>query len=258
MIGSVKTFRDGWGFVISDQHQGDIYVSAKSNPGIDAPLQKGEMVEFELDHRLVDNKNNGACAINLTRMHGGGYGAPSPPPARSYMAQTPPPPPMVPKGFGKGHMAAGSGPYPGQEVSGVMVTVKDGWGWAQTPSVDGDVFLGMRDNAHLSALPNVGDELTFALNLDPKSGRYKAVSVAHSVHVSGVHVPSSRVQGSVVSQRDGGSWGFASTEGVEGTVMLGKRNLSLAGIVSLNVGDLLQFDLNAAAKGYEAVNIQRV
>jgi len=173
---------------------------------------------------------------------GGGHGA-LPTPMRAHMAQAPLPPPPLYKGAGKGFATAHA-----QGYSGTMAVAKDGWGWVRAAGVEGDIFLGMRDNAHLSALPVVGDELTFELALDPKSGRYKAISVAHSQI-------GKRVQGTVSSIRDGGGWGFAKSDGVDGDAMLGKRSLRDAGIEVLHVGDVLEYALNSGAKGYEGVDI---
>lgn len=273
MTGWVKSFRESWGFITSEYHEGDIYVNAKENR-LESALQPGEMLEFELDRR--PGSHNGARAINVVRLSGGGNGAygnayapPPPPMQRAYPPQAPPPPPQQyhqqypppppqqqhqqyppapPKG--KGAAKGGYAPAAGQRVSGTMASTKDGWGFARTASVTGDVFLGLRDNAHLEALPMVGDELTFELTLDPKSGRYKAVSVAASLK-------GTRVQGTVTSVKDGG-WGFASSPGVDGHVMVGKRNLTAAGLDALQVGDVLDFELNVGNKGYEAINIQRV
>jgi cold shock CspA family protein len=131
-----------------------------------------------------------------------------------------------------------------------MSAVKDGWGWVQSPSVTGDIFLGLRDNPHLVAVPAIGDQLEFQMEVDPKSGRFKALNVAARLN-------GQRVQGTVSAVRDGG-WGFATGVGVDGTVMLGKRNLTLAGIDMLQVGQVLEFDLNNGPKGYEALNIQLI
>jgi cold shock CspA family protein len=130
-----------------------------------------------------------------------------------------------------------------------MASLKDGWGFVTAAGISGDVFLGLRDNTHLSQLPAVGEQLTFELAMDPRSGRYKALGVQASMN-------GRRVQGNVTSVRDGG-WGFAESEGVDGSVMIGKRNLNNSGIESIQVGDVLEYELNTAAKGYEAVNIQR-
>lgn len=224
MTGTIKTFRDHWGFIQSDQYPGDIYVSARA---ADAPLQAGDMVEFDIDTK--PGNHNGARAANVKKLGGGGGHAYAPPLMQAHA--------FAPQA-------------PGRKVSGTMVSVKDTWGFVKTASVQGDVFLGMRDNAQLSVLPAVGDELSFELVLDPKSGRYKAVSVAPSL--KGI-----RLQGTVTQVRDGG-WGFATSEGVEGEVMLGKRNLSASGIEMIHQGDLLEYELNVAAKGYEALNIQMV
>jgi cold shock CspA family protein len=131
-----------------------------------------------------------------------------------------------------------------------MLSTKGDWGFVKCASVQGDVFLGMRENPALGTLPAVGDALTFELTVDPKSGRHKALNAQPSL-------AGRRMQGTVTQVKDAG-WGFARTEGVEGNVMLGKRNLTSAGIERLTSGDVLEFDLTQAAKGYEATNIQMI
>merc|ERR1739848_547571 len=119
----------------------------------------------------------GAC--NVFRIGGGNVppppaGAP-PPHAYAYavpQAVMPPPPPMVP--MGQKGKASGKGGM--QRIFGTMSAVKDGWGFISSPNVAGDVFLGLRDNPQLTSVPAVGEELTFEVVVDPKSGRHKALS----------------------------------------------------------------------------------
>jgi len=146
-----------------------------------------------------------------------------------------------------------------------MVSVKETWGFVKTASIPGDIFLGMRDNPQLSALPAVGDELRFELTLDLKSGRYKAVSVAPSLkgtRVKGTVTKvkdgsGTRVKGTVAKVKDG-SWGFATSEGVEGEVLLGNRNLGASGIETIHEGDVLEYELDLGPKGYSALDIRVV
>lgn len=48
VVGWVKSFKDGWGFVQSDAFQGDVYFSTRSNPGMDTTLQPGDQLEYEV------------------------------------------------------------------------------------------------------------------------------------------------------------------------------------------------------------------
>lgn len=242
--GVVKSFRGSFGFITSAEHAGDIYVSAKDNP--DEVLQPGDTVEFELVNR-PGLGNNGSAAINVWKVGGGNVPPPpmgAPPFAYAAQASRAPPPRVPSNGKGGGPQYGGAG----QTLVGTMASVKDGWGFIQSPSVAGDIFIGLRDNPGLSGtLPGVGEEVSFEIALDPKTGRHKALNAAPSMG-------GTRVRGTVKEVREGG-WGFASADGVDGQVMLGQRNLAAAGIQQLSAGDVLDFDLQRGKRGYEAVNI---
>jgi len=257
--GTVRTFRDGWGFIASGQVEGDIYVNAQSSPALGSmPLQPGESVEFELIYRASE-RNNGAQAVDVRRVAGGNGSmrlATPPLPKRALPVQEavsattgyPPPPPMS-SAFAMPGTRNGTGRLPLH--SGMLTAFKDGWGWIQSSSIQGDVFFGLRDNPHLPAAPNVGDQLAFELGIDPKKGRHKALNVS----------PSSvgkRVVGVVSSMRDG--WGFATSEQVEGSILLGKKNLAQSGVdgSTLQVGQALEFEVCTAVKGYEAIKMHKL
>jgi len=251
MYGTVRTFRHGWGFLTSPQLTGDIYVNLVQSPKLEGEaLVAGEAVTFELQHRASADRNNGSQAVNVQRTSA----ASQPPPPRSN-----PPPPnqytITPAymqgqgpGFSQGNKAGKSTFYHGTMA---MVREKDGWGWIKSPTVNGDIFFGMRDNPQLLELPKLGDQLSFEIAVDPKSGRNKALKAAHSL-------AGQRVQGVVKSFKDG--WGFATSEGIEGNVLIGKKSLQASGVdgTSLMPGDWLEFELKAAAKGYEAQSIRKM
>jgi len=58
--------------------------------------------------------------------------------------------------------------------------------------------------------------------------------------------------------RDG--WGFATSEQVEGSILLGKKNLAQSGVdgSTLQVGQALEFEVCTAVKGYEAIKMHKL
>lgn len=235
--GTVRQFREHWGFIVSDQVQGDIYVNMRDNPQLGGPLQVGEAVQFELDYRNSSDRNNGARAVNV--QPAGAAHVPSMAPRVMSFARPAAPRPT----------AAPAQTVPGGQHTGQLAAFKDGWGWLEAPTLQGQVFFGLKDNQHLAAVPNVGDTLIFEVGLGPK-GRARAVNVQASA-------VGQRVRGTVKSLRDG--WGFATVEGLPGNVMLGKKNLNASMVdgSALQVGEALDFDLAMGPKGYEASNITK-
>lgn len=172
----------------------------------------------------------------------------APPPGYVYATKGAPVAPRAPAMVGKGKGGGQPQVASGQRLDGSMAVVKDGWGFVKCPDVAGDVFLGLKDNPQLNGvLPAVGDPLSFEIAVDPKTGRNKALAVAPSM--VGI-----RVRGTVTDVREGG-WGFANADGVDGKIMLGQRNCAAAGIQQINVGDVIDFELQRGKKGYEAVNL---
>lgn len=111
------------------------------------------------------------------------------------------------------------------------------------------MFFGLKDNPHIPSA-SVGESFDFEVAPGNK-GKSKAVNAQQSW-------VGQQVLGQVMSLRDGG-WGFCTVDGLEGNVLLGKKNLQSSGIdcASLTVGEVLRFEMAMASKGYEAINIQR-
>merc|ERR1719491_117878 len=58
--GTIRNFRGDWGFIISPQFDGDLFIGKNSNPGAES-LQQGDAVVFE-----VTAQSNGKCqALNV-------------------------------------------------------------------------------------------------------------------------------------------------------------------------------------------------
>eukprot|EP00927_Polykrikos_kofoidii_P048949 TRINITY_DN43109_c0_g1_i1.p1 TRINITY_DN43109_c0_g1~~TRINITY_DN43109_c0_g1_i1.p1 ORF type:complete len:600 (-),score=100.54 TRINITY_DN43109_c0_g1_i1:97-1827(-) len=260
ITGTVRTCKDGWGFLVSPQVQGDVYMNMRDSPGLATPLMPGEQVTFSLAFKQGTSRNNGAMAMDVTRGVDCGVSLPQQqqpsaigsiqPMSGGFGGQTPQ---SGGPGFGGGGDTYGGGdngggaPGMGKRQSGTLVMFRDGWGWIEAPLLGGQIFFGLRDNPQVTWTPTVGEALDFDIAPGPKD-RHKAVNVCASI-------AGQRVQAPVKSMRDG--WGFAAYEEVSGGVLLGKKNLMLAGISDLQVGEMLEFDLAPAAKGFEARNIRK-
>mmetsp|Transcript_83293 Transcript_83293/g.236036 ORF Transcript_83293/g.236036 Transcript_83293/m.236036 type:complete len:536 (+) Transcript_83293:40-1647(+) len=247
--GHVKTFRDDWGFIVSDQVEGDVFVKMRDSPTLGWPLQLGEVVSFELIHRPESTRNNGAHAVNVERMAADGAG---PVPWRAPAPQLAAWPQQVIYSQQPSMVAPAWGPQAApMQHSGTVAAFKpapDNWGWLDSPTCPSQIFFGLRDNPQLTTPPSVGDHLVFELAPGAK-GRNKAVNIAPSL-------VGQRVPGTVRTLKDG--WGFASSDVLAGKVMLGKKNLTASGIdaSALQVGEMIEFEVSMATKGYEAVNIR--
>lgn len=240
--GSVKNFRDGWGFLVCGEVAGDIYCNLNDSPQFAGPpLQPGEAVEFSLVQRGVaqGGRNNGAQAVHVVRAEGPGAWAPRHvPPTRAH---GPAPMHARPPAPARAHAPASGSHF------GTVKVFKDGWGFISGPGLVEDVFFGLKDNPHIPSA-NVGDSFTFEVTMGPK-GRPRAVNAQASIL-------GHQVAGTLKTIKDG--WGFAVVDGVQGDVLLGKKNLFASGIDlnSMQVGDAVVFEMAMGPKGYEATNIQ--
>merc|ERR1712032_530589 len=97
------------------------------------------------------------------------------------------------------------------------------------------------------ASASVGDTFVFTVTFGHQ-GKLKAVDAQPSK-------AGQRVVGHVKSFRDG--WGFCTVDGMEGDVLLGKKNLEKSRMQGAPPqGAALMFELAMGPKGYEAVNIE--
>lgn len=243
--GSVKNFRDGWGFLVCSQVSGDIYCNLKDSPQFTGPpLQPGEAVEFSLVQRSAAQagRNNGAQAVHVTRAEGPGAWTPRHvPPTMPMRAHAPAPVQVHAPAPMQAHAPASGTHF------GTLKVFKDGWGFLSGPGLVEEVFFGLKDNPHIQSA-KVGDSFTFEVTMGPK-GRARATNAQASLL-------GHQVAGTLKTIKDG--WGFAVVEGVQTDVLLGKKNLAASGIDlnSMNVGDVVVFEMAMGPKGYEATNIQ--
>mmetsp|Transcript_34843 Transcript_34843/g.80825 ORF Transcript_34843/g.80825 Transcript_34843/m.80825 type:complete len:520 (-) Transcript_34843:350-1909(-) len=216
--GVVKSFRDQWGFLTAEGVEGDVFLHLGDSPALaGTPLRLGETLEFDLS---TGGPNNQARAINATRV-------------------------QTEAGVGGG----------GATLSGTVKSFKQGWGLLESPSLEGALYFGDRDNPHLKdGVVMPGDEVTFEIGTNPMDGRSKAINVTLSVKDQSQCI-GQRFRGSVKSFADG--WGFAISPRFTGTILLGSKQVSAAN-VALQTGDIVEFEVAVAPNGkFEATNIQK-
>eukprot|EP00747_Dinoflagellata_sp_TGD_P089024 gnl/TRDRNA2_/TRDRNA2_164195_c1_seq1.p1 gnl/TRDRNA2_/TRDRNA2_164195_c1~~gnl/TRDRNA2_/TRDRNA2_164195_c1_seq1.p1 ORF type:complete len:513 (+),score=96.15 gnl/TRDRNA2_/TRDRNA2_164195_c1_seq1:180-1541(+) len=138
LSGSVKQFKDPWGWISSSSVEGDVF--AHNEDCVNGVLYANARVTFELG---VDSKSgrNRAKRIQVQGGHAGGHGG-------------------------------------GQRIGGHMGVIaqwKDKWGWISSPEFrDGDIFAHAEDLLTPVAL---GMQVTFRVSLDPK-GRRRASDIS--------------------------------------------------------------------------------
>mmetsp|Transcript_9102 Transcript_9102/g.21796 ORF Transcript_9102/g.21796 Transcript_9102/m.21796 type:complete len:463 (-) Transcript_9102:138-1526(-) len=184
--GKVKSFRGGWGFVISPALEKEVYVNQNRNPMVhEGNMQPGVDVQFEVaEHGNATNKFEavkvvvvgGAGSPATWSVKGKGKGAwvpPAPvvptwaPPARAW---APPPRPAAARFTRSRSPRGGRG-----QCRGVVRSFHNSWGWIVDDATGADVFVHSSQNTHLTDIP-VGATVSFDLAPDHK-GRQGAVNV---------------------------------------------------------------------------------
>lgn len=175
--GIVKTFRDGWGFILSDYVPGDIFVSTQNCPGTGGYLEPGESVVFDVAYKSANGRNNGASAFNVVRA--APPNVPHRAPAGSLRPSFPAPAMRPRQPLGPPRFAPPAAPQSsGQRVRGTVTLVKDIFAFAESPGVDGWILLGTKNlvAAGLDAsLLQVGDVVEFELATAAKG--YEALAI---------------------------------------------------------------------------------
>jgi len=218
LTGTVKLFRGQWGFLTAEDVDGDVFLHLNDSPALaNIELKVGETVSFEL---TSGGPNNEARAINAARLDSDDEGSSS------------------------------------AVLTGHVKSLRRGYGLIDSPSLEGSMYFGERDNPQLKEGElSPGDEVTFELATNPADGRDKAVKVQRVVKVLSACVGQT-VRGAVKSFGEG--WGFATSTRFAGQILLGRKQVSAAG-VALQVGDSIEFEVATCPNGkHEAINITKV
>jgi len=116
----------------------------------------------------------------------------------------------------------------GAAVSGWVKSFKGDWGFVNSHSFDGDLFVGLRSNPHLAGLLSSGDQVMFQISVGP-GGKAEAINVqslaAGAVAAAGIGLQENQALGPDAStlagvglagfgQIPGGDLGGAATTGI--------------------------------------------
>lgn len=145
--GWVRSFRHTWGFLRSDEFQGDLFVGLKGNPHLSC-LAQDDQVEFE----VKEVEHGRPEAVNVEVLRSGPQS-------------------------GKTGISGGPGTRPGagRRHAGRVRSFRDAWGFINSSSFPGDLFVGLKGNPHLDGLSK-DDPVEFEIRHD-KSGKAEAVNV---------------------------------------------------------------------------------
>ncbi|CAK9107367.1 unnamed protein product [Durusdinium trenchii] len=147
-------------------------------------------------------------------------------------------------------------------ILGKVRSFKDTWGFLRCDRVQGDVFVGLRGNPHLTSLAE-GDQVLFDLRTDPK-GKNEAVNVqplitataeAETGPATARATPAARYTGRVRSFS--GTWGFITSSSFEGDLFVGLRNNPQLS-VALTAGDEVDFAIRRVDGKQEAIEVRLV
>eukprot|EP00435_Cladocopium_sp_Y103_P036835 s78_g9.t1 len=248
----VRSFKDTWGFLRSDSVPGDVFVGLREmlgNPHL-TTLAEGNTVLFDVrkvggDWRQPLIQVSEPSAVPSQR-HSGWVSA------WLWMCAV----------WGFGEPSANL-----ENMAGIFFTHRGSftgsWGFINSPSFSGDLFVGLRNNPQLSAALAAGDQVEFSIRqMDNKT---EAIDVHVLGHGPGTgpahrndganatekgaqvrHLVGQRLEGSVRSFRD--AWGFVVSEAFQGDLYLHRRNNSELGPVQ--AGDPVTFQVSEEAPGH--------
>lgn len=250
LVGKIKSFKENWGFIVSDHFAGDLFVHLRSNVSLQG-VRVDDMVTFHVEQDPA-SKDGGYHAVGTTL-----FGEIEP---RELVGHT---------------------------VQGWVKTFKGSWGFLNSHRFQGDVFVGLNANRHLGqvALEN-GEPVEFEIAADAKSERgveaVKLVRVLkaggspmmHGYGMNQMHYPSGqygaygqspghdldRLQGMRCHgqvRKFKGAFGFVTSDMFAGDLFIGTR--SNPDLPVLQPGDQIEFTVQAAPgksqAGFEAVHV---
>eukprot|EP00434_Breviolum_minutum_P003170 symbB.v1.2.002789.t1/scaffold150.1/size295742/8 len=168
-VGKVKSFRNDWGFITSDSFDGNLFLHLRDNPSLSPPLLPGDdsreqecMVQGYFPPAASDKKSSGEI-LEFTISYGQMEKIHATNVQRQRVAQR-----ATPAGF------------LGQLCTGTVRKFSGEWGFIASPHFEGDLFVGMKSNRHLTCSLVPGDIVEFKVIRDvgkDKEGSYEASNV---------------------------------------------------------------------------------
>jgi len=180
LTGWVRSFKGSWGFAVSNDFDGDIFVGKSTNSHLQEDLRSGDMIRFvaqyngnKIEAAQVEVIGHGSVPAGSGRTASGKStdvistivhaaaalerGKPGKPVARPAQSTSP---------------RASSRPrdplhFVGKEaVVGTIRSYRGTWGFATSNAFDGDVFVGKNSNPQLSRDLQQGDRIAFKIGMD--------------------------------------------------------------------------------------------
>mmetsp|Transcript_115784 Transcript_115784/g.327491 ORF Transcript_115784/g.327491 Transcript_115784/m.327491 type:complete len:588 (+) Transcript_115784:58-1821(+) len=235
LTGEVRKFQAGWGFIVSESFEGDIFVGQRANRHLpDGLLKEGSSVQFTV-------KVNGTKAEAVDVQVLGGYGVPLPAStaATSIVQGVAPPSQLI-----------------GQRITGVVKSFRDGWGFINSEQFEGDLFLHKGSNPSISHA-DPGDLVEFTIAKDERAkGGVQASETTFKVFEQSALV-GKRCAGTVKSFR--GDWGFLQSDRFPGDLFVGTKSGQNSEVgATLTAGEQVTFEIALDGSKCCAVNTRRV
>jgi len=235
-VGTIRSFKETWGFITAPDHEGDLFVGLKNNPHLAGQELVGREVEFEIRARQ-DGK---AEAIGVTVLAGTESR-----PDQKFRAE---------------EMASLVGAW----LEGAIIEMLDTYGYIAVEGFSADVIFHMVENPQVKQM-QIADAVSFQLSQDHRNGSLRAVSaipLAVMKHDLETFSESNAVlMGRVKSFR--GTWGFLNSVRFDGDLFVGlkeNKHLEPAGLVQ---GEAVEFEVKRETKGdgsvgYQAMRVRRL
>lgn len=246
--GWVRNFTGQWGFLNSDDFDGDLFVGLRSNPHMSG-LAQGDQVEFEI--QIIDGKRE-AVNVQVKSDNLNGSTISSSNTSRQQSSSNGREPLRSQAKASEGRAQVGH--LVGQRLVGKVRKFRDQWGFVTSTSFAGDLFIHARSNPELGPVI-AGDPVEFEVAEDTQSdGNYQAVE-ATILKEALADLVGQRMTGWVKSFRD--KWGLLNSRRFDGDCFIGLgSNPQL--IANLSPGDGVEFEVarDSAKNGFQAINVQ--
>eukprot|EP00927_Polykrikos_kofoidii_P061640 TRINITY_DN56474_c0_g1_i2.p1 TRINITY_DN56474_c0_g1~~TRINITY_DN56474_c0_g1_i2.p1 ORF type:complete len:476 (-),score=79.87 TRINITY_DN56474_c0_g1_i2:40-1410(-) len=243
LSGSVRSFRGTWGFVTSEQWDGDLFVGLNANRHLVAGLRQGDLVDFEVG----TNANGKPEAVNVEVTHSADV-------AEAFSAE----PTAQKKPQGPIERAAVAH-LVGVTMEGKIKSFRETWGFLVSDGFTGDLFIHRKSNPNLGDVVGVDDRLSFTIAEDAqKAGEF------HAVDATPIKVPVTELLGQVMRgtvRKFQSGWGFLTSGRYEGDLFVGVRSNHHLEQFGLTPGETVEFEVGKdekAMNGVQAIKVKRI